>query len=193
MNRIPPQLPAHAMRTYAVDAPLSTHWRPATCDEVGCPSPQPVTDRDLTCEEAGCEMWRAGWLTIIDERDFADVIEPLEGAIAGPADVRRLREMTDLRQKQAYYIRRLSGRSFIESRDPLTGHTVFDFAPGQSCFDRHKPHRHPVRVDRPEIYRVVGGDHRGNPTGEHRVHAEPEHWVEDFAEHQERVRRQIDG
>ncbi len=47
--RIEPQLPVGAMKTYSVLAPLATHWRPATCEEVGCPN------------------WRNGWLTVIDE------------------------------------------------------------------------------------------------------------------------------
>lgn len=36
--RVPPTVPVHAMKTYAIDAPLSTHWRPATCVEVDCPN-----------------------------------------------------------------------------------------------------------------------------------------------------------
>lgn len=36
VNRIKPALPASAMKTYAIDAPRDTHWRPATCAEVGC-------------------------------------------------------------------------------------------------------------------------------------------------------------
>jgi hypothetical protein len=34
--RIQPQLPASAMKTYAVRQPLTTHYRPATCAEVEC-------------------------------------------------------------------------------------------------------------------------------------------------------------
>lgn len=34
--RIQPQLPAGAMKTYQILAPRSTHYRPATCEEVGC-------------------------------------------------------------------------------------------------------------------------------------------------------------
>lgn len=29
-------LPVQAMQTFAVDTPPATHWRPATCAEVGC-------------------------------------------------------------------------------------------------------------------------------------------------------------
>jgi hypothetical protein len=31
-----PKGPPAAYKTYQVTAPLSTHWRPATCEEVGC-------------------------------------------------------------------------------------------------------------------------------------------------------------
>lgn len=34
--RIPPALPVTAMKTYHIAAPLSTHWRPASCAEVDC-------------------------------------------------------------------------------------------------------------------------------------------------------------
>lgn len=36
LNRIMPQLPVTAMVTHAIVAPLATHWRPATCEEVDC-------------------------------------------------------------------------------------------------------------------------------------------------------------
>lgn len=48
-NRVQPAGPAQAYRTYQVVAPVSTHFRPATCDEVTCPN------------QAN------GWRTIIDE------------------------------------------------------------------------------------------------------------------------------
>jgi len=35
--RIPPKLPVKAVRTYALQQPLATHWRVATCAEVDCP------------------------------------------------------------------------------------------------------------------------------------------------------------
>jgi len=35
-QRIQPLLPAAAMQTYQVVSPLTTHWRAATCQEVGC-------------------------------------------------------------------------------------------------------------------------------------------------------------
>lgn len=49
MNRIEPQLPAAAYKTYQIISPKSTHFRPATCAEIDC------------------DMYRYGWKSIIDE------------------------------------------------------------------------------------------------------------------------------
>jgi hypothetical protein len=35
-QRIPPRMGAAAYQTYQIIAPRSTHWRPATCEEVDC-------------------------------------------------------------------------------------------------------------------------------------------------------------
>jgi hypothetical protein len=87
----------------------------------------------------------------------------------------RVDESTQLGEAQAYYIRYQSGRRYSEDRDGEL--TVFRFRAGQRCF---KEHRAP-------LYLVRGGDHRGNPRGERRVHTQPEHWVEDLHEHTDRV------
>jgi hypothetical protein len=36
LSRPEPALPVQAMKTYSVVAPLDTHWRAASCEEVGC-------------------------------------------------------------------------------------------------------------------------------------------------------------
>lgn len=36
LNRPDPVLPVQAMKTYAIHAPLSTHWRTISCQEAGC-------------------------------------------------------------------------------------------------------------------------------------------------------------
>lgn len=36
VSRPPATLPPGAMQTYEIDAPLESHWRPATCEEVEC-------------------------------------------------------------------------------------------------------------------------------------------------------------
>lgn len=138
LTRIPPVLPAQSMKTYAIASPKGTHWRKASCDEVGC---KPHAN---------------GWETKVDET-------------------------TDLGRRQAHYIRRESRRPFKERRE--AGLTVFTFPAGTECFAGHQ-----VRTDRPELFLVVGGDHRGNPRGE-RIEHTPENWVDDFATHQERLAR----
>lgn len=114
--------------------------------------------RDATCAEVQCAAHVKGWTTVADER-------------------------TDLGMGHAYYIRKQSGRAFKESRDEH-GMTVFVFTPGQRCFRSN----HQVRIERPEIYVVKGGDWRGNPRGiDPRIHARPSEWVDDFAGHQDRL------
>lgn len=48
-NRIQPSLPVQGYQTFQIVAPVSTHWRDATCDEVDCPAQQ------------------RGWTTTVDE------------------------------------------------------------------------------------------------------------------------------
>lgn len=48
VQRIEPQMPAQAYKTYGMSMPLASHWRPATCEEVGC------------------EAYRNGWVTTVD-------------------------------------------------------------------------------------------------------------------------------
>lgn len=36
LNRVQPQLPVTMMKTFAILAPVATHFRPATCEEIGC-------------------------------------------------------------------------------------------------------------------------------------------------------------
>lgn len=124
-------------------------------------SPRDTHTRPATCDEVGCKAQTAGWQT------FAD-------------------ESTRLGQRQAHYIRKVSGRRFTEQRDEF-GRTVFTFPAGQQCFADHR-----VSIDRPEIFAVKGGDHRGNPRGTLRVHDSPTDWVEDFAEHQDRLKQASD-
>lgn len=94
---------------------------------------------------------------------------------------------TELGQRQAHYIKYTSGRSYkvISQRDGLV---ELEFASGQPCFQEHRK-----RTQRPEIYRVKGGDHRGNPLRTlTRVHKKPEFWVEEFAENQDRLKTRIE-
>lgn len=51
MNRIPPKMPVQGYKTYGIVAPLSTHWRAATCEDVDCPA------------------YQMGWTTTVNEAD----------------------------------------------------------------------------------------------------------------------------
>jgi hypothetical protein len=93
-------------------------------------------------------------------------------------------EASQLGQAQAAYIRSgATGRSYRETRTEA-GLTVFRFEAHQRCFQEHRT--------RTELYLVRGGDWRGNPDRMARDHSRPEDWVEDFAEHQQRLADRID-
>lgn len=87
---------------------------------------------------------------------------------------------TELGARQANYIRLHSGRHFTYTENG--GVVTFLFPPGQQCFTTHQ-----VPLGRPEIYVVRGGDWRGNPRGEHRRHVRAADWVDQFANHQDRL------
>lgn len=86
-------------------------------------------------------------------------------------------ESTDLGVRQGQYLRGMSGRAFTEDRTE-DGLTRFTFAAEQDCFRQHR-----VPLDRPAVFLVVGGDHRGNPRGERLVHTGPEPWVDHLHTH----------
>ncbi|MCG6493441.1 hypothetical protein [Kitasatospora sp. A2-31] len=143
MNRIEPNMPVAAYKTYRILSPQSTHFRPATC------------------AEAECEAHLNGWRSTIDEA-------------------------TDLGQRQAHYIRKESGRRFVEERLE-SGLTRFEFEAGQQCFAGG----HQVRLDRPEHYLLQDGDWRGNPTGRNQA-LTAQDWIDDFGEHQQRLADQLE-
>lgn len=87
---------------------------------------------------------------------------------------------TPLGGQQANYIRLHSGRSFVATE--RAGLVEFVFAAGQVCFAEHR-----VPLDRPEVYVVRDGDWRGNPTGMRRTHANAVDWVDEFANHQDKL------
>lgn len=58
LNRVQPVLPAAAMLTHEIAAPLATHWRKATCEEVGCPAFLYGWKLELTGLDAG-DIWQA--------------------------------------------------------------------------------------------------------------------------------------
>jgi hypothetical protein len=79
---------------------------------------------------------------------------------------------------------RNSGRKYVE-QSVAEGETWLVFEAGQDCF---KAREHRTRLDRPPLYVVRDGDHRGNPRGTRaRLHQNPGNWVEDFATHQQAI------
>lgn len=86
---------------------------------------------------------------------------------------------------QAVYIRAQSGRRFVEKAAD-GGMAEFVFEPGQQCFASDK---HRVPLEREPFYIARGGDARGNPLRERRVHTRASDWQEDFAGHLDRVRQ----
>lgn len=82
-----------------------------------------------------------------------------------------------------------SGRKYTVQKI-AEGETYLAFEPGQPCL-RTSLHR--VRIeDRPPLYVVRDGDHRGNPRGtKARVHHRPGNWLDDFATHQQAIADEI--
>ncbi|NUS26043.1 MAG: hypothetical protein HOV92_17725 [Streptomyces sp.] len=84
---------------------------------------------------------------------------------------------------------RNSGRAYT-TEAVAQGETWLVFAAGQPCF---KSSQHRTRLERPPLYLVHDGDWRGNPRGtKGRLHQRPENWVEDFAEHQQKLADEIE-
>lgn len=76
-----------------------------------------------------------------------------------------------------------SGRRFTELR-VAENETYLVFEAGQPCFrtTEHRIRKH----QKPELYLVRDGDHRGNPRQtKARLHQRPADWQEHFAEHQQ--------
>lgn len=92
---------------------------------------------------------------------------------------------TTLGQNQAAYIQHRAGRKYsvVQVGDLVT----LTFPAGQQCFAAHR-----VALDRPAVFLVRDGDHRGNPRGTDPILRSPDDWVDDFANHQLRVQAQID-
>ncbi|GAA2199945.1 hypothetical protein GCM10009787_48920 [Streptomyces bangladeshensis] len=89
---------------------------------------------------------------------------------------------------QDIHAAKTSGRRWIEQR-VADGETWLVFEAGQPCF---KASQHRTRVDRPPLYIVRDGDHRGNPRGtKARLHQRAADWQEDFAEHQQKLADEI--
>jgi hypothetical protein len=83
---------------------------------------------------------------------------------------------------------RKSGRKYVE-QPVAAGETYLVFEAGQPCF---KASEHRARIDRPPLYVVRDGDHRGNPRGtKARLFQRADQWVDDFATHQQSIADEI--
>lgn len=82
------------------------------------------------------------------------------------------------------YVAEHAGRSYREMQ-VREGETWLVFAPGQRCFAAAA---HKIRLERPELFVVSGGDWRGNPLNVPVArHSGPDAWVDDFATHQDKL------
>lgn len=138
--RIPSVGAPQDYKTFAWRAPVATHFRRATCEEVRCP------------------QWANGWRLRV---------EGLE-----PGDL---------------HLVKTCGRKFTELEISATEHWLV-FESGQACF-RMRTHR--LRIDKPEIFVVRGGDWRGR-VGETFHHASVDDWVDELANHQDKIVRAIE-
>lgn len=138
--RIEPNMPVHSYKTYGMSMPLSTHWVPATCEQVEC------------------APFLNGWVTTIDLA-------------------------TELGKKQYDYLTHDKTRACKQERLPGTL-VKFTYSPGNSCFSKGD---HKLPLGRAASFYTRGGDWRGNPGGDRRVHAKAEDWIEDFSENQDRL------
>lgn len=120
-------------------------------------APMATHRRRATCAEVDCAARAHGWASRINIR-------------------------TDLGAAQAVYIRMHSGRAFTATEPSADGIVTFTFPAGQNCFAEHT-----VSLERPEFFSVHGGDFRGNPFGSVRRHTRAADWVDDFANHQDRL------
>lgn len=120
-------------------------------------APKETHSVPATCEEVECAQYKNGWAMKIDLT-------------------------IELGQRQAYYIKHQSGRSY-EVHEQRDGLVTLHFRPGQPCFNEHRK-----SIERDPLFRVKGGDKRGNPLKiPTRVHKKPEFWVEEFAENQQTI------
>ncbi len=119
--------------------------------------------RPATCVEVDCGPHQHGWATTVDVN-------------------------TDLGRKQAYFIRKRSGRRFTEA-PYVAGLIVFTFEAGQTCFSSDK---HRVPLERPVNHFVWGGDWRVNPSRYDVKPMQGADWVDSFQEHQDRLKIELE-
>lgn len=151
--RAQPRMAQQAYKTFSVHMPITTHWRGATCEEVGC------------------KRYLNGWKTTF---------------VPGTPTGEKIRyQIKNSPTKRSYRVVRLPDRIEVV------------FPPGQECFVQDHPstaHKLPV-FDRPQIHVVRSGDWRTDARtrrATRRVHTRAEHWVEEFAENQDRLKTAVE-
>jgi hypothetical protein len=132
-------------------------------------SPLATHFRPATCAEVDCPHYLNGWGVRI-------------GALP-PETQAEVRAAT-------YEVEGRTYRYAYVEQEMTPGEPWLLFKPGQPCF---KARTHLTRMDRTPLYLVRDGDWRGNPRGTRaRLHQRPDNWVEDFAEHQQKLADEIE-
>jgi hypothetical protein len=128
-------------------------------------TPRHTHTRPATCAEVLCDAHVKGWTSKVPtgSADEALLLKAAAGEIDG--------------YRRHYKLVRVGQIS------------VVIFPAGQTCLHVL---RHRVSLERPAFFVVRGGDWRGS-TGVIRRHFNGDQWVEDFAEHQDRLAHVLEG
>lgn len=151
------------IQRYEVHAPLRSHWRPATCEEVDCPGVRPAR-----CEEVDCPNYHNGWKTIVPAgSDLVDLARRSGRTFIELPAVAGLVEF-----------RFAAGQQCFAEHDAIGG----------PC---RQAGRHLVQLDKPGLYVLRQGDRRfgSGPVRQFTGRNAPEDWRDHFSEHQEKVKQ----
>jgi hypothetical protein len=118
--------------------------------------------RRVTCADVRCAEYVNGWVTVVDTA-------------------------TELGQRQYDYLSRDRTRS-PHAEKTGTSLVSFTYPPGSQPFDSTR-HEHYRPIGYEPVTVVHGGDFRGNPRRDPPRIMRPQDWVDDFANHQERLAR----
>ena len=132
----------------------------------GLSAPQATHYRPASCREVDCPNYANGWISGFDVTD--------------PEQARACKIVRE-RSGRLFTVQEMTGANGRVERVLLT------FAPGQECF---LPHR--IALEREPIYYFRDGDWRGNPTGRKIVFSDSTSFVDDFGEHQEKIKTLVE-